>query len=205
MPARSYQRKNGTSRNPDRTRERILVAALAEFSKSGFAGARVDTIALRARVNKRMLYHYFGDKKQMLRAVLNFKLEQRMEQFKSYAPAGMAAGISRLFQQNTLDLDWVRMLAWESLQTKGNRVHDEQERRQAVIYTNGLIRQQQAEGKLHDAMKPEFFHLAMASLALFPLALPQLTRLITGQTVLDKKFQQDYARFLETISEAFRP
>jgi hypothetical protein len=44
-------------RNPARTRERILAAALAEFAAKGFAGARVDLIARRARANKRMLYH----------------------------------------------------------------------------------------------------------------------------------------------------
>ena len=58
------------TRDPDRTRSRILAAALAEFSSKGFAGARVDAIARRAKGNKRMLYHYFGDKEGLFRAVL---------------------------------------------------------------------------------------------------------------------------------------
>src|ERR1039458_1060586 len=52
-------------RNPKRTRERILSAALQEFAANGFAGARVDAIARRAAINKRMLYHYFGDKEHL--------------------------------------------------------------------------------------------------------------------------------------------
>jgi TetR/AcrR family transcriptional regulator len=39
------------ARDPQRTRDRILAAALAEFSAHGFAGARLARIALRARVN----------------------------------------------------------------------------------------------------------------------------------------------------------
>ena len=57
-------------RDPVRTRERILRAARREFVAKGIAGARVDAIARAAAVNKRMLYHYFGDKDALYRAVL---------------------------------------------------------------------------------------------------------------------------------------
>jgi AcrR family transcriptional regulator len=57
-------------RNPERTRERILAAAMEEFSSRGFGGARVDTIAERAGANKRMLYHYFGNKDELFLATL---------------------------------------------------------------------------------------------------------------------------------------
>ena len=39
----------------DLTKQRILEAAEAEFSEIGLHGARVDEIAARAGVNKRML------------------------------------------------------------------------------------------------------------------------------------------------------
>jgi TetR/AcrR family transcriptional regulator len=57
-------------RQPDATRRRILAAATSEFAGKGLAGARVDEIAARARVSKRMLYHYFGDKEALWLAVL---------------------------------------------------------------------------------------------------------------------------------------
>ena len=50
--------------------ERILSAAALEFSARGFAGARVDRIARRARVNKAMLYYHFGSKQSLYRALL---------------------------------------------------------------------------------------------------------------------------------------
>jgi TetR/AcrR family transcriptional regulator len=57
-------------RQPLVTRRRILDAATAEFAAKGLAGARVDEIAHRAGINKRMLYHYFGNKEALWLAVL---------------------------------------------------------------------------------------------------------------------------------------
>lgn len=59
-----------TRRNPSAARRRILAAAAGEFAEHGYAGARVDRIATVARLNKRMLYHYFGDKQGLFLAVL---------------------------------------------------------------------------------------------------------------------------------------
>ena len=57
-------------RDPVATQARILDAATAEFARKGLAGARVDAIAARAKINKRMLYHYFGSKNELFLAVL---------------------------------------------------------------------------------------------------------------------------------------
>jgi AcrR family transcriptional regulator len=62
--------QRGITRDPERTRGAILAAATQEFTANGLTGARVDAIAQRARVNKRMIYHYFGDKDGLYLAVL---------------------------------------------------------------------------------------------------------------------------------------
>ncbi len=59
-----------SKRNPERTKEAILAAATEEFSQNGLDGARVNLIAKRAGINKRMLYHYFGNKDDLFLAVL---------------------------------------------------------------------------------------------------------------------------------------
>jgi AcrR family transcriptional regulator len=58
------------TRDPDATRARILAAAKMEFARKGLGGARVDDIAARAKTNKRMLYHYFGNKEALFRITL---------------------------------------------------------------------------------------------------------------------------------------
>lgn len=64
------QARRAVTRDPGRTRAAILNAATQEFAAKGLTGARVDAIAKRARVNKRMIYHYFGDKDGLYLAVL---------------------------------------------------------------------------------------------------------------------------------------
>ncbi len=62
--------RRGNTRDPEYTSAAILAASVREFTEKGFEGARVDSIAERAGVNKRMLYHYFGNKEALYVAVL---------------------------------------------------------------------------------------------------------------------------------------
>jgi len=52
------------------TKELLIAAAVAEFSREGLAGARVDEIAAAAKVNKQLVYHYFGSKEGLYLAAL---------------------------------------------------------------------------------------------------------------------------------------
>jgi TetR/AcrR family transcriptional regulator len=58
------------ARRPSVSPERILASAAIEFASRGYAGARVDRIARRARVNKAMLYYHFGSKRNLYRTLL---------------------------------------------------------------------------------------------------------------------------------------
>jgi AcrR family transcriptional regulator len=69
-PARTRAAKAARVRDPAATRQRILDAAKAEFARLGLGGARVDAIAARAKANKRMIYHYFGGKRELFLCVL---------------------------------------------------------------------------------------------------------------------------------------
>ncbi len=62
--------KSAPTRNPERTRARLLRAARDEFSRHGLSGARVGVIARSAGVNKQLLYYYFGDKEKLYARVL---------------------------------------------------------------------------------------------------------------------------------------
>lgn len=57
-------------RRPDLSQTRILDAAILEFAANGLTGTRVETIADRAEINKRMIYQYFGNKESLYQAVL---------------------------------------------------------------------------------------------------------------------------------------
>lgn len=61
------------------TRGRILEAALAEFAANGLAGARTETIAAAAGVNKALLYYYFESKEKLYAATLEMIAERVRE------------------------------------------------------------------------------------------------------------------------------
>jgi AcrR family transcriptional regulator len=191
-------------RNPERTRERILSAALQEFAANGFAGARVDAIARRAAINKRMLYHYFGNKEHLFREVLRRKIAERQASAEGLS-GDPAKSLPFWFQLSCRDADWVRLLEWEALQDADKKLIDGNSRRALATRALGRIRKQQALGYLAGEFEPRHLLLAMRSLTMFPMAFPQLTRLITGQPVSDPHFQKKYAEFLKKFSAAFQP
>ena len=66
------------------TKERILVAAQKELLDWGRAGLRIDRVAGKAAINKRMIYHHFGDRQGLIEAALN-----------QYAQTLLSASLSR--------------------------------------------------------------------------------------------------------------
>jgi len=202
--ARSAKTENAATRNHARTRERILAAALKEFAAKGFAGARVDVIARRADINKRMLYHYFGNKEKLFRAILRQKIAER----RAWADNLSSDPAERLpfwFQTGCNDPDWIRLLEWEALQNDGQKVIDETERLTGTADWLKRLRQRQARGELSADFDARHLALAMQSLTMYPMAFPQLTRFIMGRTIDDPKFQRDHAAFLQKFAAAFRP
>ncbi len=69
----------GSRGRPEQSRAAILQAALREFSQQGMAGARTDTIARAAHVNKALLYYYFKDKETLYGEAIDFAFGQLSE------------------------------------------------------------------------------------------------------------------------------
>jgi TetR/AcrR family transcriptional regulator len=195
---------NGAERNPGRTRGRILSAALKEFAANGFAGTRVDAIARRADINKRMLYHYFGNKEGLFRAVLRRKIAERQTWAESQS-GDPAESLPFWFETSCQDRDWIRLLEWEALQFGERKVMDEAQRVAAMAGGLKRIRRWQTSGQISGAFDPRHVMLALRSLTMFPAAFPQLTRLIMGRPVSDPRFQKEQAEFLKKFAAAFRP
>jgi len=117
-------------RNPDRTRRRILQAAIRLFATHGFHAVSVDQIVGRARVNKRMVYHYFGSKDALFEAALS-EVYQRIESIEFHAVErgrSPREKLSRLLESYFEFLDeepeFTRLLQWENLE-KGRHLTKE--------------------------------------------------------------------------------
>jgi TetR/AcrR family transcriptional regulator, transcriptional repressor for nem operon len=64
------QERKPRSRDPERTRERLLQAAFREVYRSGFRGAGLDTILAATGVTKGALYYHFGSKEALGYAIV---------------------------------------------------------------------------------------------------------------------------------------
>jgi len=64
-------RRRAKSRDPERTRVRLLQAASEEIHRSGYRGADLDAILAAAGVTKGALYHHFDNKEALGHAVVD--------------------------------------------------------------------------------------------------------------------------------------
>jgi TetR/AcrR family transcriptional repressor of nem operon len=62
--------KKRRSRDPERTRERLLQAGFREIYRSGFQSASIDTILAATNVTKGALYHHFESKEALGYAII---------------------------------------------------------------------------------------------------------------------------------------
>jgi TetR/AcrR family transcriptional regulator len=189
------------ARDPQGTRDRILAAALAEFSAEGFAGARVARIARRARVNKRMLYHYFGNKEDLFRGIFDRKLVERAG-WLTEAPPDLGASLAYWFEMACEDKDWIRLVQWEALGIADEPVIREEERRASFARALGDLRERQRRGLLPADLDAGQLLLAIMGLVAYPLAFPQLTRMVTGRSAADASFRAERADFLRRFAAA---
>jgi TetR/AcrR family transcriptional regulator len=106
------------------TRARLLSAALHLISERGYDGVAVDDIVREAGVNKRMVYHYFGNKEGLCGEVLRFVYgELELIEGRLFAgESGCADPVEALgrtvrtyFRFLAEHPKFVRLLLWENL------------------------------------------------------------------------------------------
>lgn len=104
--------------NTEATRDKLLEAATAQFAAVGFAGARINTIATAAGINKERIYQYFGDKAGLFSAVLSTEVERLLDGIRipADAPDALPTLAAALVDRAALHPHLARLLAWESLE-----------------------------------------------------------------------------------------
>jgi TetR/AcrR family transcriptional regulator len=186
-------------RDLNRTRERIMAAAQRVFAARGFAGARTDAIARRAHVNERMIFYCFDSKEGLYRAVLAQKLSAEAGLIESSPDEDFTSSLVRGFAANRADIDALRMWQWEALDTSNRKLVAEKERRAYFQAQVARWRRAKVGGTLPPDADEQMLLLVSAALRAFPLALPQVTSLITGMDPLDPEFQRKWSACLQWI------
>jgi AcrR family transcriptional regulator len=145
----------------DETRERILAAAMAEFSAYGIAGARVDRIAQAAGCNKNLIYVYFESKENLFTTVLQQNLLRVYEEL-TFTPDDLPGYATRVFDFAMDQPELMRLMAWSNLE---HRVATPTARTAARDEKVAEMTSAQESGQLGTAFPPAFLMTAIMSLA----------------------------------------
>lgn len=157
----------------ERTRRRILDAALGEFSANGFEGARVARIAAAAGVNKERIYAYFGSKELLFVEIWKITYQSVIEVDKdfltlinedNYVHMGRII-LVRYMEFHDKHPEFWKILAWENLQ--GGRHFDvvKDLKRPVHEYLRGFFERGQDEGVFDKGVSFETFMLVIISLS----------------------------------------
>jgi TetR/AcrR family transcriptional regulator len=153
---------------------RLLNAAIEEFCKRGYSGARVDFIARRARVNKQLLYYYYKSKSGLYVSVLErvYLRFRGNETAMRKATRGVDARtalhnlVGHLFRQSTEFLQFERLLRDVNLLgtnhlRKVTRVRDTY----AVLIevVEEILRRGVEEGNFRPGIDPKEFYISLAA------------------------------------------
>jgi AcrR family transcriptional regulator len=164
--------------SPAATKDRILKAAFEEFSKRGFAGARVDEIASRAGANKALLYQYYGDKEALFRHVLECKLEQ-LGRLKA-DPGRFHEAAGEFFDFYAAN-PWVtRLMLWEALDFGTKGVPNEAMRKKHLAEHVAELEGLQRDGVIDGALDARQTLVTLIGLVTVWFAMPQVARMATG-------------------------
>lgn len=184
-------------KNADRTKAEILAAAIREFSERGLNGARVDSIAARTRINKRMIYYYFKSKERLYIAVLEDAYRRIREAEKQLRLDDLPPNEAiRLLAEFTFDYHWnnpqlAKLVVIENVH-KGKNLS----RSNSITGLNisiidaiaRVLRRGAEEGVLRTNIDPVELHMTISALSLF-----HVTNRYTFGTVFRRDMVSDEA------------
>ncbi|QSO50952.1 TetR family transcriptional regulator [Alicyclobacillus curvatus] len=148
-------------RNAEATKERILHAAMEEFSAYGIAGARVDRIAKNAGCNKNLIYVYFENKETLFTTVLGQHLTRIYEEL-PFTPEDLPGYAVKVFDWAMTHPHIVRLMTWHSLEHKADNISERTSVRDKKLKA---IIDAQRDGLLGTTFTPGFLMTALMALA----------------------------------------
>ncbi|WEX90361.1 TetR family transcriptional regulator [Sinorhizobium garamanticum] len=203
--------ERSAQRDPERTRASILAAATKEFAENGMGGARVDAIAERAGINKRMLYHYFGDKEQLYLAVLEeayigIRTAEKSINLSDLEPeqgiAELAMFTWRYFLEHPeflslLGTENLHRARWLRQSTRLKELHS-----QLMGKLSDLLDRGRAKGLFREDVDPLHLYLTMAALGYFYLSNQYTLSTIFGRDLAERANIEGWERHIVHVTLA---
>ncbi len=188
-------------RDADATRARLLRVGIAEFAAKGYSGARIDAIADRAKVNIRMIYHYFGGKENLYIEVLEQTLAKlRAEELKlDFSSVATLDGLMQLFDfidgHFTAHPELMKLLSSENLNKARFMKKSTLIPVMATPVINllqRLLQQGEADHTVRAGIDPLHLYVTMVSLAYFHKSNAHTLSRIFEVDLLHEQWQRDH-------------
>lgn len=188
------------TRDAERTRAEILEAATAEFADVGLGGARIDRIAERAKVNKRLLYYYFDSKDKLFSAVLEAAYARIREaeqalRLDDLAPVTALRRMVEFTWSYYLDHpEFLTLLNSENLHKARHLQASDRirEMNSPVIQTLGRILERgRTEGVFRGGIDPLQLYISIASLAYFYLSNNHTLSAVFGRSLATPRAMEE--------------
>ncbi len=174
----------------DKTKKKILKAALIEFSQKGLDGARIDNIANIAKVNKQRIYVYFGNKEALYTTILkeNYMLIVEEEEYflkltEKDLPKLAEKILELYFKFHESTPSFWRMLNWENLNGGTHTQKLNKFRTKSFEHLRKLYSKGQENGAFKSNVSFESFIFILTSVSFFYFS-NQLTMTKTMNTNL---------------------
>ena len=187
-------------RDADRSQSTILAAARDEFAEHGLGGARMDRIAERAGLNKRLIYYYFADKDKLFQAVLeqaylHIRQEERKLNLLGLKPADALRRLVEFTWNYYLGHpEFLSLLNSENLQS-ARHLHDSEQARELnspLIATLGeILERGRKEGSFRGGVDPLQLYVSIAGLAYFYLSNHHTLSAIFGRDLMTARARNE--------------
>ena len=183
-------------RDAERSQASILLAAREEFASFGLAGARVDRIAERAEINKRLIYYYFGSKDDLFLAVLeqvyaDIRNAEKQLHLLEMEPAAAVRRLTEFTWEYYLaHPEFITLLNSANLHLarhleKSQRV---QEMNSPLVQTLGeILEHGRREGVFRGGIDPVQLYISIAGIAYFYLSNNHTLSAIFGRDLMSHK------------------
>jgi Transcriptional regulator len=177
----------------ERSRRRLLDAALDVFSAKGYDGARVQEIADRAGVNKQLINYYFGGKLGLYRELV--KAWQEREAGLGAPGLPLADAVVAYLHDALSDPRPMRLGLWRGLTAPADPGEGEGEEREDLSHTYA----RRSRGELAADIDPASVVLMCVGAVAAPVMMPQMVRRLFGLDPADPAFEEQYAEQLRRL------
>lgn len=160
----------------------------------------MEHVAAAAKVNKALVYRYFGNKHKLFEAVMEDQLRSRIEVLDSL-PDDLGDILTAWFKATMSDRQFMRLIQREALESRGDPVL-KAKREEYYDRQIGILRRLQRAGLITERFSPDALFCLLLCAVVGPSAFPQVMAMSYRKK---RPFEESYTKALQELAELLKP